>query len=148
MDRWVRRVVVGSLAVVAALALAVGVQAETKRVSLMADPQWVTAGKASGELVITRDGDQAELTLTAKGLKAGGVYSVWFVNMQPQMEKAGVGKAPYSFKAKRNGQGTYKTTVSTADLQKWQVVFIVRHPDGNPQNMEKMEDALMGKLMQ
>ncbi|MBI2370536.1 MAG: hypothetical protein HYV08_09960 [Deltaproteobacteria bacterium] len=146
-DRWVRQMVVGGLAVVATLALAVGVQAQTKRIPLMADPKWSTAGKASGELVITRNGGQAELTLTAKGLRAEGVYSVWFVNMQPQMQKAGVGQAPYAFTAKRNGQGTYKTAVSAADLEKWQVVFIVRHPDGNPQNMQQMEDALMGKLM-
>ncbi len=143
----VKRIVMGGLAVIVTLAFALSVQAEPKKIPLMPDPKWVTAAKASGEVTISQQGDRAELTLTSKGLKAGGVYSVWFVNMQPQMQKAGVGQAPYAFTADKNGLGAYKTTVSATDLQKWQVLFIVRHPDGNPKNMENMEDALMGKLM-
>ncbi|MBI3076392.1 MAG: hypothetical protein HYY85_05280 [Deltaproteobacteria bacterium] len=147
MGKWTRPMVMGSLVVLVALGLAAGVQATSKRVPLMADPKWETAGKASGEVLINQQGDRAELTLTANGLKAGSVYTIWFVNMMPKMEKAGVGQTPYAFTATQNGQGTYKARVSAAELRKWQVIFVVRHPDGDPRNMDRMEDALMGKLM-
>jgi len=124
-----------------ALGLAVGaVAAESKTFALMGQKDTPEAsGKAS--LAGTK------LTITAKGLKPTAVYSVWFVNMQPTMTKAGVGKAPYSFKTDAKGNAKYTATLGESPEGKWQAIIIVRHPNGDPKDMDKMEDALMGKLM-
>jgi hypothetical protein len=99
--------------------------------------------KATGTATIGRD----TITLLAKGLKSNSVYSVWWVNMQPTMEKAGVGQPPYSFKTDAKGNGTYKASLKGQDRSKWQTLMIVRHPSGDPTDMTRMEDALMAKLM-
>ncbi len=87
------------------------------------------------------------LTITAKGLKPNAVYTVWLVNMQPTMTKAGAGTSPYDFKTDANGNAKYTTNLTESPVGKWQAIFIVRHPSGDPKAMDKMEDALMGKLM-
>ena len=88
-----------------------------------------------------------KLTITAKGLKPDAVYSVWFVNMGATMTKAGVGKAPYSFKTDGKGNAKYTATLDGSPEGKWQSIMIVRHPTGDPKDMDHMEDALMAKLM-
>ena len=87
------------------------------------------------------------LTISAKGLKPNAVYTVWFVTMQPSMSKAGAGAAPYSFTTDGQGNATYKAELSESPVGKWQAIFIVRHPSGDPTDMARMEDALMTKLM-
>ena len=67
--------------------------------------------------------------------------------MQPAMTKAGAGTAPYAFTADTSGIAKYTATLSESPMGKWQAIFIVRHPSGDPKVMENMEDALMGKLM-
>lgn len=99
--------------------------------------------KASG--TATMEG--SKLTIAAKGLKANAVYTVWFVNMQPSMSKAGAGPAPYSFKTDAKGAAKYAAELGESPVGKWQAIFIVRHPSGDPTDMIKMEDALMTKLM-
>ena len=88
-----------------------------------------------------------KLAVTAKGLKPNAVYSVWFVNMGATMTKAGVGKAPYSFKTDGKGNAKYMATLDESPEGKWQSIMIVRHPTGDPKDMDHMEDALMAKLM-
>ena len=88
-----------------------------------------------------------KLTITAKGLKPNAVYSVWFVNMGTPMTKAGVGKAPYSFKADGKGNAKYTATLDESPEGKWQSIMIVRHPTGDPKDMDHMEEALMAKLL-
>ncbi len=114
--------------------------AETKSFSLMGQKD--TPG-ASGTATLTG----TTLTITAKGLKPNAVYSVWFVNMQPTMTKAGVGKVPYAFKTDPKGTAKYRATLRESPEGKWQSLMIVRHPTGDPKDMDHMEDALMGKLM-
>lgn len=99
--------------------------------------------QATGTAVV----DGNKFTVTAKGLKPGAVYTVWFVNMQPTMTKAGAGTAPYAFTADNSGNAKYTATLSESPVGKWQAIFIVRHPSGDPKVMENMEDALMAKLM-
>jgi hypothetical protein len=81
------------------------------------------------------------------GLKPNAVYTVWFVNMEPTMTKEGVGTPPYAFTTDKKGHATYKATLRESPIGKWQGIFIVRHPSGDPKDMDHMEDALMAKLM-
>jgi hypothetical protein len=99
--------------------------------------------KASGSARI----EGAKLAVAAKGLRPNAVYTVWFVNMQPSMSKAGAGSAPYSFKSDATGNATYTAELGESPIGKWQVIFIIRHPSGDPTDMAKTEDALMTKLM-
>lgn len=99
--------------------------------------------QATGTAVV----EGTKFTVTAKGLKPGAVYTVWFVNMQPTMTKAGAGAAPYAFTADKSGNAKYTASLSESPVGKWQAIFIVRHPTGDPKDMDHMEDALMGKLM-
>ncbi len=119
---------------------ALSASAAEKKVTLMGAKD---EPKASGTATIGRD----TITITAKGLKPNSVYSVWWVNMEPRMDKAGAGQAPYSFKSDAKGTGTYKSTLKGQDPGKWQVLMIVRHPSGDPTDMGRVEDALMAKLM-
>ena len=127
------------LALVIGLATAAGAT-EMKRFTLMGQED---TPEASGTATLAG----SKLTITAKGLKPDAVYSVWFVNMQPSMSKAGVGKAPYSFKADSKGNATYTAALSETPGGKWQAIFIVRHPAGDPKDMAHTEDALMAKLL-
>lgn len=102
---------------------------------------------AAGEAVIKdMPQGQKEITIDAKGLKANGVYTVWFVNMKPKMDMAGVGSGDYSFKADAKGNGHYTATVSAAEMEKWELIEVAYHPDGNPMNMENIKIALKAKL--
>lgn len=87
------------------------------------------------------------LTITARGLKPNAVYTVWLVNMQPDMSKAGAGAPPYSFRTDSRGSATYTARLAESPRGKWQALFIVRHPSGDPADMATIEDALMTKLM-
>ena len=133
--------VVGTLLLALVAGVAAGAGAgESKRFGLMGQKD---SPEASGTVAI----EGTKLTVTATGLKPNGVYTVWFVNMQPNMTKAGAGKPPYSFKADAKGNAKYTANLSESPVGKWQVIFIVRHPSGDPKAMDQMEDALMAKLM-
>ncbi len=133
--------VVGSLILALAVGLATGaVAAETKSFALMGQKD---TPQASGTAIL--EGNR--LTITTKGLKPNAVYTVWLVNMQPTMTKAGAGTPPYDFKTDANGNAKYTTNLTESPVGKWQALMIVRHPSGDPKAMDKMEDALMGKLM-
>jgi hypothetical protein len=97
----------------------------------------------SGEAVIA----DRTLTIQVKDLKPASVYTVWFVNMGPKEEMAGVGNAPYSFKTDQQGTATFKATLAESPFGKWQMLVIVRHPTGDPMDMMNKEDALWAKLM-
>ncbi len=113
---------------------------ESKSFTLMGQKD---APEASGTATLAGK----KLSVTAKGLKPKAVYSVWFVNMGATMTKAGVGKAPYSFRTDSKGNAKYAATLDQSPEGKWQSLMIVRHPTGDPRDMELMEDALMAKLM-
>ncbi len=103
--------------------------------------------KAHGEATIKDKGtDQKEITIHATDLKPNQVYTVWLVNMKPKMDMTGVGEGDYSFKSNDKGVGHFEGSVSFAELQKWQMLEIAHHPDGNPMNMKKMGIALMADL--
>lgn len=125
---------------VAAVGATAATAVEAKTFPLMGQKD---SPKASGTARI----EETKLAVTATGLRPNAVYTVWFVNMQPSMSKAGAGSAPYSFKSDGKGNAKYTTEVGESPVGKWQVIFIIRHPSGDPTDMAKTEDALMTKLM-
>ncbi len=128
-----------TLLVVASLSLAAD-----RTLSLSPDK----AGKdASGEVVIKNvDTSQKQIVITVRGLKPEGVYTVWFVTMKPKMDMAGIGSPDYVIKIDSKGSGTYRATVSAAELDKWQVIEIAFHATGDPKDMKHMSIALKGEL--
>jgi hypothetical protein len=115
------------------------------KMALMAD----SAGKgAKGEAMIKDSGaGQKEITLHMTGLKPNSVYTVWLVNMKPKMDMIGIGEGNYAFKSDPQGDGHYSATVSSDELQKWQMLEIAYHPDGDPKNMKNHGTALKAGLM-
>jgi hypothetical protein len=102
---------------------------------------------AAGEVVIKDMAQgQKEIYIDAKGLKANGVYTVWFVNIKPMMDMAGVGSGDYSFKADAKGNGHYKADVPAAEIEKWQILKVAYHTDGNPKNMNDIKIVLEATL--
>ena len=98
--------------------------------------------QGSGEAVIV-DGT---LTTRVKDLKPRSTYTIWFVNTEPKHEMAGVGEAPYMFKTDGSGAGTFKAKLEEQPFGTWQMLVIIRHPNGNPQDMQHVEDALWAGL--
>ena len=96
----------------------------------------------SGEAVFV-DGT---ITARVKDLKAHSVYTVWYVNTDPKHEMAGVGQPPYMFKTDGRGAAAFKAKLDKQPFGTWQMLVIVRHPNGNPQDMQHMEDALWASL--
>jgi len=136
-----RRAVVGAM-ILALLTVVAGgaLAADAKSFTLMGQQD---SPKATGTATVKGN----TLTITAKGLKPNAVYTVWFVNMQPSMSKAGAGTPPYGFKTDAKGNAKYTAGLTESPVGKWQVIFIVRHPSGDPTDMAQMEDALMTTLM-
>ena len=60
---------------------------------------------------------------------------------------AGAGTPPYQFMSGARGTAQYAATPREAPVGKWQSIFRVPYPSGDPKDMNQMEDALMGKLM-
>lgn len=98
--------------------------------------------RGSGEAVILND----VLTIRVSDLKPGSVYTAWYVNMEPKHEIAGVGPSPYMFKTDRKGAATYKAKLEQHPVGKWQMLVIIRHPTGDPEDMQHKEDALWASL--
>jgi hypothetical protein len=98
--------------------------------------------KATGTATFSEDG----LSIHAKGLKPGKVYTVWFVNMKPKKHEIGAGNPPYMFKTDSNGNGTYETHLSELPFGKWATLMIVLHPTGDPMDMKNMVGALSAKI--
>ena len=103
-------------------------------------PQAVERG--SGEALITND----TLTIRVKDLKPNSVYTVWYVNTEPEHIIAGVGQRPYMFKTDKKGAATFKATLDEQPFGTWQMLVIIRHPNGDPQDMQHKEDALFAPL--
>lgn len=106
------------------------------------------AGKgAKGEVAIAdAKAGQKELAITMTGLKPNSVYTVWLVNMKPKMDMAGVGSGDHSFKSDDKGAANYSATISSAELEKWQMFEVAHHPDGDAKDMKKMQIALSGPV--
>ncbi len=66
--------------------------------------------------------------------------------MKPKMDMIGVGMGDYSFKSDDKGNGHYSANVSAAELEKWQILEIAYHTDGDPKNMKKMGIALKADI--
>lgn len=98
--------------------------------------------RGSGEAVMT----DSALTIRVKDLKPESVYTVWYVNMEPKHEMAGVGPSPYTFKTDKKGVATFKAKLDGQPFGAWQMLVIVRHPNGDPQDMQHKEDALWAPL--
>ena len=80
--------VVGALLLALAAGVGTGAGAgESKTFALMGQKD---SPKASGTATI----EGTKLAVTATGLRPNGVYTVWFVNMQPTMTKPARGPRP------------------------------------------------------
>jgi hypothetical protein len=101
-----------------------------------------THPNATGTATFSEDG----LSIHAKGLKPGKVYTVWFVNMKPKKHETGAGDPPYMFKTDSNGNGIYDTHLSELPFGKWAMLMIVLHPTGDPMDMKNMVGALSAKI--
>jgi hypothetical protein len=97
---------------------------------------------ASGSTIIS----DKSINVQTRGLKPNSVYTVWFVNMKPKKHETGAGTAPYMFKTDAYGNGNYSAPLPALPFGKWQMIMVVLHPDGNPQNMKKMVGALKAEL--
>ncbi len=109
--------------------------------------------KASGTVTVVSDKAKKNCTLTlqAKGLTPGKVYTVQYVKTVGMGNKSkttmqGVGAAPYTLKVdnKGNAQMMYKPA-SCASVQAWQKIEIFLHPDNNPKGTN-MIPVLLGDL--
>jgi len=97
---------------------------------------------ASGTAVIRDKAGMKEVAITMSGLKPDAVYTVWLVNKG----HTGLGKPDYDFKADSKGNAVYAATIAREEIEKWEGLDIVRHPDGNPKNMKNIKSALKGEL--
>ncbi|MGA7877839.1 MAG: hypothetical protein WCA08_19425 [Desulfoferrobacter sp.] len=50
--------------------------------------------------------------------------------------KSGAGEMPYMFKTDSQGKCEYESALSKPPFGKWQMVMVMLHPDGNPENMK------------
>jgi len=122
----------------------VGMALGTRTLTLEPGPD---GAGASGRATINEAGtDTSEVTITATGLRPNQVYTVWLVNMKPKMDMVGIGKGDYAFTSDGSGNGTYTATVSQTELERWQLLEIAHHPDGNPKNMKNIGIALKADL--
>ena len=60
--------------------------------------------------------------------------------------ETGAGSAPYMFQTNNWGDGNYSAPLSGAPFDKWAMVMVVLHPDGNPENMKNMVGALKASI--
>lgn len=97
---------------------------------------------ASGTIELGNEG----LKINANGLKADSVYTVWFVNKKPKMQKAGAGKPPFAFKTDSSGKGAYDSALSKSPFGKWGMIMVVLHPTGDPKDMKNMVPAFSAMI--
>jgi len=97
---------------------------------------------ANGTAVIDRE----HVSIQARGLEPNAIYTVWFVNMKPSKHETGAGSAPYMFRTNSWGDGNYSAPLKGAPFDKWAMVMVVLHPDGNPKNMKNMVGALKASI--
>jgi hypothetical protein len=97
---------------------------------------------ASGTPLISTE----NISVQAEGLRANGVYTVWFVNIKPKKHEAGAGEAPYMFKTDSYGNESYSAPLKESPFGKWQMLMIVLHPTGDPKDMKNMVGALSARL--
>lgn len=90
--------------------------------------------------------NQRKISLDFQNLEPNAVYTVWLVNEKPEMSMTGLGTGDYSFQTGADGQGTYSALIGAPELNKWQTLKVVLHPDGNPKNMKDIKTALKGEL--
>jgi hypothetical protein len=98
--------------------------------------------EATGNVLI----DKNHISVQARGLKPGAVYTVWFVNMKPKKSEAGAGEAPYMFKTDPWGNGNYSAPLNESPFGKWSMIMVVLHPNDNPKDMKNMVGALKAPM--
>jgi hypothetical protein len=62
------------------------------------------------------------------------------------MTQEGAGAPPFAFRTDQRGRAKYVAPLQESPIGKWQSIMIVRHPSGDPKDMNQMKDALMAKL--
>jgi hypothetical protein len=97
---------------------------------------------ASGTAYLSGD----TISIHAKGLRPGSVYTVWFVNLKPRKHETGAGRAPYVFRTDSKGNGAYAATLSESPFGEWAMIMVVLHPNGNPKDMKSMKGALKAPI--
>lgn len=97
--------------------------------------------------MVFRDADEnkKEILIKATGLKAHSVFSVWLLNPRHK-ESAGLGYGNFDFTSNGRGEGYYRTFLPVEELDKWEVMAVYLHPDGDARNLKDRKEALRGKL--
>lgn len=92
-------------------------------------------GTAKGTMNIDCYKDGKDLVdIRLEKLPPGKVFTVWAMVGNKKM---GVGRKPYSFKSRSTGKARFVSRLDQCPMGKWDVVMIVEHKDGNPENMAK-----------
>lgn len=104
---------------------------------------------AKGDVTIVQAGspEQRRLDINLSGLQPNGVYTAWFGEIGTD-KQAPVGKKGASFKSDNNGNARFSAIVSEREVESWDKIQIVYHPDGDPQNMDLALFSLSGDLPQ
>lgn len=135
----IRKSMLVVLAIVFAVSFGLSAWAAGQHLQFMA---LKSSPKATGTIDLGKD----RLKIDARGLKPNSVYTVWFVNKKPKMQKAGAGKAPYMFKTDSAGKGGYNASLSESPYGKWGMIMVVLHPNGDPKDMKNMVPAFAAKI--
>lgn len=102
---------------------------------------------AKGDVTIVQAGspEQRRLDISLRGLKPNGVYTAWFGQTGTD-KQAPVGERGASFRSDNTGNARFSAIVSEQEVESWDNVHIVFHPDGNPENMDMAFSSLTGDL--
>lgn len=90
--------------------------------------------------------EQDQVTVEVSGLQPNSVFTVWLAREDPQIRLQGLGVKDYSFKTDAGGNGRFIATVGEGELQRWDIIEIAHHPNGNPSDLQNSQIALKGDL--
>ncbi len=97
----------------------------------------------SGQVTCTESADSYTCTARISGVQPNGVFTTWLVNMKPKMEMDQAGE---KFAADASGKAQASFRVPKPAFEKWQMLVIALHPDGDASNMKDHVDVLKAPL--
>ncbi len=101
------------------------------------------AFQPSGQVACTESADSYTCTARISGVQPNGVFTTWLVNMEPKMEMDQAGE---KFTADASGKAQASFSVPKPAFEKWQMLVIALHPDGDASNMKDHVDVLKAPL--
>lgn len=107
------------------------------------------ASGAKGEVRVEEGrsrSDLDEITVEVSGLMPGSVYTVWLAREDPARLIKGLGVDDHSFTTDSAGSGRFSATVYEGELNRWDMIEIAYHPNGDPGDLDNAQTALRGDL--